>query len=261
MRPYRYFPVEIEGELEEKILSLGLKVHDSVIFDPETGLKVIMYKKENQLLIAFGPASSHRTEIEDKTESEALGNKVYKDIVLEIAGSKPSLYKKADELIGILKDHARGKEITLTGQSLGGAIASYVALNQGLKCICLNSLPIGPGLQCDIGKTKLQNADKWITHLMTEGDIVCDLPLGLKVVDYALGLLGFKTAGNFGVKYRIPSIYKNMFETHVYMIGNLFAYWRPDKLQVSQELPHHFSAFSEALYKVQREEFSFLHVT
>src|ERR1700733_15339315 len=140
-----------------------LQVQDSIHFDPETGLKIGVYAKGDEILITFGAYGSHATQFDTKTpegkqKSTALQNRIVTNSLAGFLGSKPTLFKKADTFVkGLRNTEAfKDKKIILTGQSIGGTIASYVSLKQQISAVVLNAAPLGAGLQEEIGDENLQ---------------------------------------------------------------------------------------------------------
>jgi phosphatidylserine/phosphatidylglycerophosphate/cardiolipin synthase-like enzyme len=181
------------------ILPYGYTLIESGVFGSGTGFQFGLYRKENELLIAIDA-------IEEQVDFQGAEEEI----------------KKIREIL-LFKE----MKITLTGQSLGGSLAQYVALQQQIPAICLNSLPLGPGLQWEIGDQKLQKADDYVTHVGVEGDLSSTDSSAFGIADFALNLLGIRTAGNFGKKYLVPSIYQTAQDTHRYILGSLFAQWKP----------------------------------
>src|SRR6185295_16502207 len=107
------------------------------------------------------------------------------------------------------------------GHCLGGSIAEYVALKQGVPGVGINTLPIGPGLQKAIGNEKLQRADDIFRHVIVDTDIFSDPPPMLKVVDAVMNFFGVRTIANFGTETKLPTIFdERSTDTHNYAIAS-----------------------------------------
>jgi hypothetical protein len=223
---------------------VGLKTQNSILFDPISGLKIGIYSKDKDVIIAFGAYRSHRAQflsnksITEKARSKMLEATVGMNMIGSLLGTHPELFKKANSFVEALKksEEFKGKNIKLTGQSLGGSLASYVSLHQRVSAIAFNSMPLGAGLQSSISAEKLQNADYVLTQFVIEGDFASHHPAPVVKMAAALNSLGFKTPNHFGSKIYVPTIYKDMFDTHHYIIGALLAQLCPDKLKICQNI-------------------------
>lgn len=217
--------------------------------DPSSGLKVVFFEKGDEVIAGFVAVGGHHADYEDhEPEKEKMKNLQILSSLGSMFGGRPQLYRKAEKLIARLQENElKGKKITLTGQCLGGSIAQYVALKYKMQAVCLNSLPLGPGLQTKISQETLSDADRYITHIVASGDVTSDQPLVFKIIDLALSFLGFRTAGNFGKTYVVPSIYNNMADTHMLIVGSMFAHWKPEHLQLSKDLTKDKKKFAEIL--------------
>ncbi len=204
--------LEIKGTLPGDLTANG-----KVFFDKKSGLKVMISESNNKILVSFGALGS------DKSETGKKASKKIGAGIGNLLGYSDSIYDQANEFISLLKKSPllEGKELTLCGQSLGGAIASYVGLQQGITTRCLNSMPLGAGLQKKIGSRKLDDAEKYVTHISVKKDYLSDIHPVLGKVDAVINKLGFRTAGNFGKRFLIPSAYNKRFETHSYIFSSM----------------------------------------
>ncbi len=231
---FGYTPISPED------FNLGFENKDCTLFDFTTGLKVALYQKKDHVLIAFGAFGSHKSQYsnEYKKESNAMNRHILATATSSLFGMNPTLFTKADKFVRSLRNSDKFKncKITVTGQSLGGAIASYVSLKQRIPGIALNSFPLGPGLQCKIGKKKLLNADNVLTHIISTRDIFADLSTALGVLDMGVNLLGIKTPANFGKKLQVDALYDSRLDEHYYLIGSLFAKAFPDQVNLCKRL-------------------------
>jgi 1,4-alpha-glucan branching enzyme len=209
--------LSIDGDLPG-----SLKAHKNCFYDAKSGLKVMLATKGNKLLVSFGALASERSEQTSPKEGSATHLKTLTNAVGNLVGISPGAYTQAEEFVSLLRKSPayRNKRIELTGQCYGGSIASFVALRKKLKAICLNTLPIGAGLQHKIGRKRMQDADKYITHINAKGDYTEGYIL-TTIFDFLLSSVGIKTFGKFGVKYDVPSAYKGLEGTHHYILGSM----------------------------------------
>jgi hypothetical protein len=195
-------------------------------YNKALGLKVaVLESKENEILITFGAHDSLNEFLSDeKDKKKACGGQKLA-IVGNYGGLVPAIYQKALELVLELKNEPRlqNKKFVLVGQSFGGSLAQYVAFKTSLEAVCINSVPLGPGLQWDIGARNLEKSDH-VRHISVETDYVSDNRMLEPIDRIATHLLGFKMPGNFGRRYSIPSAYTKSSQTHSLPIGSLMKY-------------------------------------
>jgi len=205
----------LPGQLEPK---------ETCFFDPKSGLKIMVLEKDNNIIVVFGDADSSGGVVDDK-KYKKLYRRLNIDCAVNILGGKPKVFSQASRFVEQLKTCSlfQNKTISLCGQCLGGALASYSALQNQLSVVCLNPVPLGPGLQEEIGSESLNNAEQYINNLSATGDFVSDNP-PIGWIDRMINLIGIKTAGNFGKKVAIPSAFKTGMETHCYILGSIMNY-------------------------------------
>lgn len=182
-------------------------------FDKTTGFKMMVFTKQNEVVVAFGPAASYENEVSG-FEAFRTGSSVWCcGVMANLAGVIPLIYIQAEALFRVMTQSPffQDKAITLVGHSIGGSLASYISLKHRVRAIAFNTLAIGVGIQKDVGEENLAQAERYLTHLSVAGDPPSDFP-GLHYVDRCVSLAGIKTPGNFGNHYRIP-----------------FASWSPDR--------------------------------
>lgn len=199
-----------------------IRSNDSII-DLETGFKMSMLEKEDEVVIGFGGIGSLQKNLADDPEKlKKICKKQHLIAAKNILGFKESMYTSAEKLISHILSQPRwqGKKICFVGQCLGGSLAQYMALKLGHKAYCFNTFQIGAGLQELIPSKNLKNADDFVTHIACKGDFVNERPLP-KWIDFFWGSLGFKTPGNFGKTFFIPTPYKTDAEIHEYAVGSL----------------------------------------
>lgn len=235
---YQIFsPEEIFHKLN---ISNTIRPHNSCFFDFTTGLKLAIHKKNDEFLLSFGGLAGVDSETEDPTLRKSTRDSLWNGGFGSAAGIKTALFMDAEVLFSQIKElpEFKDKRITLTGQCLGGTIASYLSLKHQFPCIVFNSLPMGAGLQYEIGDEKLMDADKYVTNVIASTDYFADLPKIVGVADAFLGFLGFKTPGNFGRKFFVPTAYKSASDTHRYILGSLMQHMGYHCRTLPQDIKH-----------------------
>lgn len=201
----------------------GLEARNSCFYDSGTGLKIGIFQKDTKTIISFGARGSSDSEEPSPELQKKMRQKLTDTATRNIIGARSAIYKQAEAFVASLRNHPdfKDKEIELCGQCFGGSIASYVALRQELKSVCLNSLPLGPGLQEKIGPKKLAQADQFVTLISVKGDYVSDQRGVLRAIDKIAGFIGIKTAGNFGKRNLVPSAYTSKRDIHYFILGSM----------------------------------------
>ncbi|MFQ5730145.1 MAG: hypothetical protein ACE5GN_07270, partial [Waddliaceae bacterium] len=144
----------------------NIEAREKCFFDPKTGLKIAVFEKGDEVIVAFGALKSSESEIGgNENENKRLYKKGLRDGASNLCGTVPDIYRQACAFTENLMrtPGMQNKKITLSGQCLGGSLASYIALKHKLKAVCYNPLAMGGGLQRDIGKDALRNAEDYIT--------------------------------------------------------------------------------------------------
>jgi len=210
----------------------GLDKHGVTWFDKETGLKVILYQNNEELIVTFGALHSHHSEFsqERKQEQDALTRSVRNRAILSLLGHRPNMYEKAEYFVQKLieSNQFADKKITLCGMCLGGSIASYTALRLKQRAVCMNTFPLGPGLQKKIGNKNLRHADEYVTHISSKRDYFSNFGLPLAIPDLFFNTLGLKTPGNFGKRLDVQAIHKNLVSNHQDILGAMLATCHPE---------------------------------
>lgn len=239
--PFGYQNVSSKSIMKQlKQIPIAMEAHDTCFFDPKTGLKVAIYEKNDHIIIAYGSLTGAESEIKDKVEQGRLKRILLTTARANIVGIKAALYKDAEVMCKEIIDvpQFKNKRITVTGHSLGGTIASFVSLKCKLEGVALNALPLGVGLQEEIGQSTLINADKYLTHIIAKTDPKADLPVVVGGIDAIVNFVGLKTPGNFGRKYLVPSAYSSGFETHAFILGSMMQHSGFDKRTYPKDLVH-----------------------
>jgi hypothetical protein len=208
-------------EIDPNDLPVGVTIGENFIIDVETGLNLVICENENQVIIAFGALNAHNNKV-DENQRKRLEKKEKNSLMGNFFGASPCMYKKASNLVELIKKSkiCEGKKITLTGQSMGGSLATYVAIKQKLSAVCINSFPLGAGLQFELGKSSVSMAHQHVTQISVKNDIFNDNKW-IKVFDKILSFSGIRTPGIFGKKFSIPSAYSDRTSTHVYALGSI----------------------------------------
>lgn len=222
IKPFGY--TLVPGTEMEKSSSLAcgtLEATSYGYFDQNTGLKIMLVEKDDEIVVAFGANDSSRSVVNNDALNEKIKSCIAMAVTKNYLGGVPELFKQADVFVKKMREHPHfsGKKITLFGHCVGGGLAAYVGLKQKVETVCLNTVGLGAGLQKEIGKQALKEADRYVTHLSTEKDWASNFPL-FNILDKVVGRL-FKTPGNFGKRYEIPTAYKTQQETHRYILGSI----------------------------------------
>jgi|SRR5579872_4235449 len=199
----------------------NLRAEKKCFFDPENGLKMVIVHSDAEALIIYGSLRAGNAMLDD-AEAQKLVDRQNIILGANLFGFKPAIFEQADALFQRVKSHPRlrGKRILFSGQCMGGCIASYVALKNQERAICFNTFPLGAGLQEDLGKNRLRQAGRLVTHISAKTDFVSD-PKYLDLVDLIISSIGIRTPGNFGRRFSIPSAYNRAHDTHSYIFGSL----------------------------------------
>lgn len=214
-----------------------VQIHENSFFDKNNFFKAVVLEDEHELVVTFGALHSHWPEVANQKEAKKKAFKPLPSIIANYFGHSPLQYKQADAFVEQLKKIAqdKGKRLVLTGQSLAGSLASYAALKHEVKAIGFNSVQFGAGLQYDIGDAKLAQADKYLTQISVDNDLLNNLP-GATSIDHVLSRLGVRTPGTFGKRYRIPSVFKSMRKAHDFPMKCVMNYIGYDQNTKANEL-------------------------
>ena len=225
IEPFGFKPLKPKDlEINPQSLPGKLEAHEFCFLDCNSLLKVSLVEKEGEVLIGFGALRSAFTEVIDPKEQKRIAKSQYLQVTGNLAGGRPALYEQASAFVETLLKHPKiqGKKVSLLGQCIGGSIAQYVGIKLQIPTVCLNCVPLGAGLQYDLGSEKLSQAKKYVEHVSAKSDFVSDAPVNL--ADQTLSLAGVRTPGNFGKRFSIPTAYEGWSETHDYILGSLMKY-------------------------------------
>ena len=217
-RPFGYKIIE---PTTLQLQDLKFDAYSNCYLHEGSGVKVTIYEKDNEVILAFGAKNSSKSLISEERFKKVVKNQT-RIIKRNLLGIKDPSYREATAFVEKLLNHSKlkDKKVSLVGGCLGGSYAQYVGLKLNLKTVCTNSLAIGAGLQSEIGDEKLKNAGNYVTHLVIETDFVSDIG-PLKPLDYLTSLIGIRTPGNFGRSFSVPSAYKSGALTHCCTVGSM----------------------------------------
>lgn len=201
---------KIPGQVEAK---------EKSFFDSNNLFKTVVIEDENEMVVTFGPLSSHWHDFDNSDTAKTRVYKLVFSTLLGFAGLDSLQYQQADAIVEQLKERAKqkNKTLVLTGQSLAGALASYAGLKHEVKAICFNSVQLGAGAQYSLGSNRLAKADEFVTHVNVKNEFLFATPL-FNVFDKAVSTLGIRTPGNFGQRFHIPSAFDSGRAAHDYPI-------------------------------------------
>lgn len=227
---------------------LSIQARENCYFDAESGLKIVLMEKSDEIVVGFGALRSCSSEVKEVQAVKKINNKIYATAIKNILGTTPKIYFKALEIFKALREspYFMGKKLTLAGQCFGGSIASFVALSEKQQAYCFNSIPLGVGLQKVLGKNKLMEAKKYITHISVKNDYITDFP-GMYIFNFLLNFIGIRTAGNFGNAFVIPSAFKlfDHFRTHSFVLASFMNYVMKDSWATLETLEEAYKKKSD----------------
>lgn len=206
-------------------LPKGVIAKDTCFFNPRNGLKIAFFQNKEETVVAFGAIFSGNVELSNKRQQSRLVLRQHLYAFSAVFGGMPSSYRQADQIIRNLKDsgYFEGKKVILTGQCLGGGIASYAGLRNKIPTLCANTLLMGAGLQKRVGIETLREAKKYVTHVSTRGDYISNNRI-FHIFDRCLSFIGVRTPGNFGNRFYIPSAFKSPAQNHAEIQSCALAY-------------------------------------
>jgi pimeloyl-ACP methyl ester carboxylesterase len=149
--------------------------HTNSLFDSGTGLAAsITVNSNRQVTIAFGGMGSQNTWMAQFTRAAA-----------NILGLlPPQNMRKAAELTQQVKAHIdqlnsrlppeEHFSLNLAGHSLGGALATYAALQNQVPATVTCPMRLGWGARASLGREAMAGAPHWVTEVVIKGDWVSD---------------------------------------------------------------------------------------
>ncbi len=205
---------------ERWISPLGFAMTGYNFIDIHTGLQVAVTESKDEVIVGFGARGWDGGSLTEEKDMSTYKNTQLGVLAGNPLGFTPRCYEQASELFQDIQKQYSHKKISISGICYGGAIASYVALQNRVSAFCFNSYTLGAGLQQAIGEEKLKMADHLITHLSTKDDLVSDNKF-LQLFDRALSFLGIKTPGRFGRRFTIPRHYSGVWENHIHVYATM----------------------------------------
>lgn len=187
------------------------------ILDPGTGLRVTITKgPDNGYVVGFGCTGGR-----EKGDPKAVS--INQDLanIQQYIGFEPRVYDQAKEIVNLAVQIWGKDKVSTAGHSLGGGLAQYSGLYNGVKARCFNASPLGVGLQQILG-SKIKQAGTLVAHISMRGDWLshsgAPLPIGIpkkefahktgtdtrpRILSHLADIMGIRTRGNFGKKYYI----------------------------------------------------------
>lgn len=100
-------------------------------------------------------------------------------------GGVPEIYRQAQKLAEFLNEKLKteGKNLELSGHSMGGGIANYVGLQLNLPSVCFNAAALGRACLKDIGDVSMEVLNKQ-THIRVENDFATHPPVTRKLLAF-----------------------------------------------------------------------------
>lgn len=199
--------------LNLKNLPGHLEIYNNAIIDIRTGFKAaIAYNSStNRYMVGFGAMGSLENDVDEEKQNHESSLQKWAGI-WNIFGVVPQMYEQADALIAELK---KNREVVLSGSCLGGSLAQYAALKNSVKAFCINSIPLGAGLQTKLTLEQYNSARTLVRHISVEGDYVSDSK-AWDVIDRIVSfVLGLRMPGNLGKRFTIPAALKSTSEIHL----------------------------------------------
>lgn len=171
-----------------------VRSHTNSLFDAGTGMAAsITVNPNRQVTISFGGMGSQNTWLAQFTRAMA-----------NILGFlPPENMRKASELTQQVKAHIdqlnsrlppeEHFSLNLAGHSLGGALATYSALQNQVPATVTCPLRLGWGARASLGREAMAGAPHWVTEVVVKGDWVSD-----NAASKAYGALDVLSAGLIG---------------------------------------------------------------
>jgi hypothetical protein len=181
------------------------EIHDRIhthLADPRTGFSSsILYDRQNkELIISFSGLGA----------TKGKGIKQFFRVAMNWLGFRPKNISQASALTKEVKAHIdrfnEGKpenekiKLSLTGFSMGGALASYASLRNGVPAVVFNPMQLGIGCRARIGDDMLRKADQYLTQIVVQGDLISDTVASKVYVP--LEKLGINSRGPLGTARR-----------------------------------------------------------
>jgi hypothetical protein len=190
----------------------------NTLLDPRTGFAASISVVEprqagapREVVVAFGGMGS-----QGRTVKQAL--RCFMNI---IGMSPPKNFAQASKLTQMVQAHLASLNknlppgqppytLKLSGHSMGGGMATYAALRNGVKAEVFDPLRLGLGARAKVGREAFKNAPNLVTEVVVQGDFVSDNRAswfwGLMHLP-SLALTGRRADawGAIGQRYLVPS--------------------------------------------------------
>ena len=96
--------------------------------------------------------------------------------------------------------------LSLSGLSMGGAMATYAALRNGVPATVINPLRLGIGTRAKIGHANMAQAKELVTEVVVQGDWVSDNPHAKHIYNRQARLIaGGSPSDGIGQRFMLPS--------------------------------------------------------
>lgn len=142
--------------------------------DPDTGFRYVVVRgPDGKVYLGFAG-----TDFDTWHDTRDLGTDVE-----QAAGFVPAQYQQALDVARIYQAQF-GDRLVVTGHSLGGGQATYVAAMLGVRGVGFNSAPLGPGTLADIEANGVDHPERLITQVNNEHDPVSQYTPGLNYLYY-----------------------------------------------------------------------------
>lgn len=200
----------------------------------EDGLKMVLIDEGKTTHVVFGAVGAAGKDFEKANLRDTGAN---------ILGSFRNIYERADALYTMCdkKGAFKGRNVVCSGQCLGASLGAYVALLHNQKAFCLNALGFGAGVQWELGRDRLRNSKRLITHVSVHGDWASAPKFPFPILDFIFNILGIRTVGSYGNRYGIPrpkAFNWNIDRIHRLIISSLIRY-NDSNAEVFTDSPEH----------------------
>ena len=137
-----------------------------------SGFKAVVAKNGNTVHLAFAGSEFGLRLLGSDREG------TYQADYLQRFGLYSPMYRDAVAVTKLFKDmldkNNQSLSLHLSGHSLGGGLAQFAAVANGVKATCFNAAGMSAGSLAMLGKKKVDGAKGMITHIRVKGDPVSD---------------------------------------------------------------------------------------
>jgi hypothetical protein len=128
----------------------------------------------------------------------------------------PKSYSQASRLTTMVASHLeelnkqmpedRKLTLSLSGHSMGGAMATYAALRNGVPATVINPLRLGIGTRAKVGERNIKNAPNLVTEVVVQGDWVADSKHAKHIYNRKARLIsGGSPSDGIGRRFMVPA--------------------------------------------------------